>query len=113
MRLLQLDDYPNLSLAEFAEDKVPHYAILSHTWGRDGDKVTYKDIVESTGSGKPGYDKLNFCVAQAQKDELRYCWIDTCCSIQTHHRRQYPAKTVAYALENGGSWYLAFKYQTS
>jgi hypothetical protein len=40
MRLLQLDDYPSFSLAEFAEDEVPRYAVLSHTWGRDGDEVT-------------------------------------------------------------------------
>ena len=79
MRLLQLDDYPGFSLAEFAEDEVPRYAILSHTWGRDGDEVTYKDIKDGTGSGKAGYDKLHFCAVQAKNDGLGYCWIDTCC----------------------------------
>jgi hypothetical protein len=62
MRLLQLDDYPSFSLAECAEDEAPHYAILSHTWGHDGDEVTYKDIIDGTGSGKAGYNKLDFCV---------------------------------------------------
>ena len=84
MRLLQLNDYPNFSLADFAEDEVPRYAILSHTWGHDSDEVTYKDIIDGTGSGKPGYDKLRFCAVQAKNDRLGYCWIDTCCIDKTN-----------------------------
>lgn len=84
MRLLQLDDGLNFSLADFAEDKVPRYAILSHTWGRDGDEVTYKDIIDGTGSSKAGYDKLRFCAVQAKNDGLIYCWIDTCCIDKTN-----------------------------
>lgn len=84
MRLIKLVDYPSFSLVEFAEDEVPRYAILSHTWERDGDEITYKDIIENTGSGKPGYNKLHFCAAQAKKDGLDYCWIDTCCIDKTN-----------------------------
>ncbi|KAF2190316.1 HET-domain-containing protein [Zopfia rhizophila CBS 207.26] len=84
MRLLQLDDCPSFSLAEFAEDQVPRYAILSHTWGHDGDEITYKDIINGTGSGKAGYDKLRFCAVQAKNDGLGYCWIDTCCIDKTN-----------------------------
>ena len=84
MRLLQLDDGPSFSLADFAEDEVPRYAILSHTWGRDGEEVTYKDIVDGTGNGKAGYDKLRFCAVQAKNDGLGYCWIDTCCIDKTN-----------------------------
>src|ERR1700761_372533 len=79
MRLLQLNDYPSFSFAEFAEDEIPRYAILSHTWGRDGDEITYKDIIDGIGSGKAGYKKLHFSAVQAKNDELGYCWIDTCC----------------------------------
>jgi Heterokaryon incompatibility protein (HET) len=111
MRLLQLDSYSSFSLAEFAEDQIPRYAILSHTWGSDGDEVTYKDIIDGTGSGKAGYDKLHFCADQAKNDGLSYCWIDTCCNIQTHHRRQRLTKRVAYAAENGGRTYIAFLYK--
>jgi hypothetical protein len=50
MRLLQLDGYPSFSVVELAEDEIPPYAILSHTWGSDGDEVTYKDIIDGTGS---------------------------------------------------------------
>ncbi len=84
MRLLQLSDYPSLSFAEFAQDEVPRYAILSHTWGRDGDEIAYKDIINGTGSGKPGYDKLHFCAVQAKNDGLGFCWIDTCCIDKTN-----------------------------
>ncbi|KAF1809490.1 hypothetical protein P152DRAFT_468342 [Eremomyces bilateralis CBS 781.70] len=82
----RLDDYPSFSLAEFAEDEVPRYAILSHThtWGHDGYEVTYKDITDGTGSGKAGYDKLHFCAVQAKTDGLGYCWIDTCCIDKTN-----------------------------
>jgi tetratricopeptide (TPR) repeat protein len=84
MRLLLLDDYPSFSLVEFAEDEIPRYAILSHTWGHDGDEVTYKDIIDGTGSDKAGYDKLRFCAVQAKNDRLGYCWIDTCCIDKTN-----------------------------
>jgi hypothetical protein len=79
MRLLELNSYGNFSLIDFVEDDMPRYAILSHTWGPDGDEVTFKDFMESTGSSKAGYDKLRFCGEQAKKDDLRYFWVDTCC----------------------------------
>jgi tetratricopeptide (TPR) repeat protein len=79
MRLLELNSYGNFSLIDFVEDDMPRYAILSHTWGLDGDEVTFKDLMESTGSSKAGYDKLRFCGEQAKKDDLRYFWVDTCC----------------------------------
>ncbi|KAF2471351.1 uncharacterized protein BDR25DRAFT_368174 [Lindgomyces ingoldianus] len=102
MRLLQLEDTDKFSLVEFIGDDVPRYAILSHTWGADNEEVTLKDIAKSTGKGKAGYAKIRFCAKQAAKDNLRYFWVDTCCTIQTHHRRQCPTKTVTYAAENGG-----------
>lgn len=44
MRLLQLANYSNFSFAEFANDEVAPYAIPSHTWVKDGNKVMYKDM---------------------------------------------------------------------
>jgi hypothetical protein len=67
--------------------------------------------MDSTGKKKTGYKKLLFCGEQAQQDGLQYFWIDTCCTIQTHHRRQRPTKRVAYAAENGGIMYIAFQYE--
>ena len=109
MRLLRIksndDDF---ELATFV-DEIPPYAILSHTWS-DGE-VTYDQLVAGTGKNKAGYDKIRFCGERAAADNLQYFWVDTCCTIQTHHRRQRPTKRVAYAAENGGRTYIAFQYK--
>ncbi|KAF2181623.1 hypothetical protein K469DRAFT_254181 [Zopfia rhizophila CBS 207.26] len=46
------------SLVEFVSKNIPHYAVLSHTWGADGEKVTFKDILDSAGKSKAGYSKI-------------------------------------------------------
>lgn len=80
MRLLQCRDTGGFSLTkDFLEgEAIPRYAILSHTW-EDGQEVTYKDLMEGTGKSKRGYDKIQFCGQQAERDGLQYFWVDTCC----------------------------------
>ncbi|KAH7073623.1 heterokaryon incompatibility protein-domain-containing protein [Paraphoma chrysanthemicola] len=79
MRLLQLEENGGFSLVEYVGNDIPPYAILSHTWGRDGDEVTFQDLMNGTSKAKPGYDKVSFCVEQATRDGLTFAWIDTCC----------------------------------
>jgi Heterokaryon incompatibility protein (HET) len=80
MRLLNIGNDGRLRLEWFSKDKIPPYAILSHTWGRGkDDEVTYKDIVDGTGGNKPGSRKLTFCGNQAKADGLGHFWVDTCC----------------------------------
>ncbi len=80
MRLLQLDNNGGFSLTRFARDRIPPYAILSHTWGQGkDDEVTFKDITNGTGTNKRGFEKLRFCGNQAKHDDLHYFWVDTCC----------------------------------
>nr|POF13766.1 vegetative incompatibility protein het-e-1 [Quercus suber] len=82
MRLLRRDYAGTVSFTtDLPASELPkyRYAILSHTWGSDEDEVTYDDIVNGTGTGKPGYDKIRFCVRQTSQDELEYFWVDTCC----------------------------------
>ncbi|KAF2124263.1 hypothetical protein P153DRAFT_426699 [Dothidotthia symphoricarpi CBS 119687] len=79
MRLLQIDAGGNLSLIERDGKQVPRYAILSHTWGADGEEVTLKDLADGTGQTKAGYQKIRFCGKQAAEDGLHYFWVDTCC----------------------------------
>jgi hypothetical protein len=79
MRLLKLDDDGCFSLRWFPKDKVPPYAILSHTWGGEDDEVTFKDLVNGTAENKRGFQKLRFCGSQAKDDDLQYFWVDTCC----------------------------------
>jgi hypothetical protein len=80
MRLLQrLPDDNGFNLVEYFEREIPPYAILSHTWGPDGNEVTFKDLMKGTGQSKPGYRKLSFCCGQAAQDGLDFFWVDTCC----------------------------------
>lgn len=81
MRLLQCSTPGGCRLTEpFTEDEVvPRYAILSHTWGKDGEEVTFDDLMKGTGAHKSGYKKIRFCQDQATRDGLDYFWIDTCC----------------------------------
>jgi hypothetical protein len=78
LRLLEPSNHGGLSLNKFVDDKVPRYAILSHTWRTDGQEITFKDLLES----KAGYTKIRFCGEQAASDRLQYFWVDTCWSDQ-------------------------------
>ncbi|KAN0072353.1 hypothetical protein V8E54_009282 [Elaphomyces granulatus] len=79
MRLLKPDNTGEFSLTEdlLASDKIPRYAILSHTWGAQ--EISFKDMIDGAHKTKPGYDKIQFCGEQAKRDGLQYFWIDTCC----------------------------------
>src|ERR1700743_2617322 len=80
MRLLKLNDTGEFGLTKyFVSDDIPHYAILSHTWGADTEEVSFKDMMDGTSKRKTGYDKIRFCGEQAERDGLQYFWIDTCC----------------------------------
>jgi hypothetical protein len=79
MRLLHLKPDGRPALREFSGNNLPAYAILSHTWGADGDEVTFEDIETGRGKSKAGYRKIEFCASQADTDGLKYFWVDTCC----------------------------------
>jgi hypothetical protein len=83
MRLLQRNHDGRFTLTEFTGDAIPHYAILSHTWGADIDEVTLADLEIDTDMTKADYKKLHFCADQASKDDVRYFWVDTCCIDKT------------------------------
>lgn len=79
MRLLQIVGNAELYLVERTGNDIPPYAILSHTWGKEEDEVTFQDINAGTGKSKKGYRKLNFCRQQARQDGLEFFWVDACC----------------------------------
>ncbi|KAH7082792.1 heterokaryon incompatibility protein-domain-containing protein [Paraphoma chrysanthemicola] len=66
-------------LEEYFGDDIPHYAILSHTWGSD--EVTFTDITcdQAAAKRKKGYQKIDYTCIQALDDALEYAWVDTCC----------------------------------
>ena len=77
MRLLERKSNGEFSLSEFFEDKIPPYAILSHTWGDD--EVTFEHLTKGTGKSRSGYTKIQFCANRVASDGLQYFWVDTCC----------------------------------
>jgi hypothetical protein len=77
MRLLTLGEHGDLPWREFSQDTIPPYAILSHTWGAE--EVSFHDLVKDNGRSKAGRRKIVFCGEQADRDGLRYFWVDTCC----------------------------------
>ncbi|KAL5373431.1 hypothetical protein DPSP01_012732 [Paraphaeosphaeria sporulosa] len=79
MRLLEIRQDGTLGLTgNFMKDEeVPAYAILSHTWVA-GKEVTFDEFIADEGH-EAGYNKIRFCARQAERDGLRYFWVDTCC----------------------------------
>ncbi|KAF2878542.1 vegetative incompatibility protein HET-E-1 [Massariosphaeria phaeospora] len=89
MRLLYTTGDGRLGWTEdLIGDKIPPYAILSHTWG--GQEATFKDlqnysnIEEVDEKVMEGYRKIFFCSQQAKRDDLNYFWVDTCCIDKTN-----------------------------
>ncbi|KAI0002828.1 hypothetical protein F4779DRAFT_602714 [Xylariaceae sp. FL0662B] len=97
MRLIECKSNDKVSLRDFPPDEVPRYAILSHTWSKSGDdEVTFKDMTDAAKkkSGlkeKPGLDKIKFCRNQAERDGLKYFWVDTCCIDKSNSVELYEA----------------------
>lgn len=83
MHLLQRQTDGSFRLIYRVNHQIPPYAILSHTWGADEDEVTFRDLINGTGTTKAGYQKINFCAKQAALDSLEFFWIDTCCIDKT------------------------------
>jgi hypothetical protein len=100
MRLLLYNETGELSFHNFGVDeKVPPYAILSHTWGTDAEEVTFEDLVNGSGEDKLGYRKIRFCGEQAKQDGLKYFWIDTCCINKANHAEH------SHAINSMFRWY--------
>ncbi|KAJ9614562.1 hypothetical protein H2200_002699 [Cladophialophora chaetospira] len=79
MRLLNTVTY---QLTEFSLQKVPIYAILSHTW--KDEEVTFSEIQDHGKASKlRGWQKLvDFC-KEAARHGMQWAWMDTCCIDKT------------------------------
>ena len=101
MRLLERDDTGEFRLTNLPNDAIPEippYAILSHTWKED-EEVLFKDLADGTAKNKPGYAKLRFCGDQAERDGLKFFWVDTCCINKSD------GVELQHALNSMFSWY--------
>ncbi|KAM7189883.1 Heterokaryon incompatibility protein (HET) domain containing protein [Rhypophila sp. PSN 637] len=74
---------------------------FSHTWGEDGDEITYNDILnlDSSVESKPGFFKIRFCAEQAAGDGSEYFWVDTCCINKSD------STELSEAINSMFSWY--------
>ncbi|KAK4205936.1 heterokaryon incompatibility protein-domain-containing protein, partial [Rhypophila decipiens] len=101
MRLLERDPTGEFRLTKhLPNDKIPPYAILSHTWGDE--EVLFRDLAGGTAKNKKnnaGYSKIVFCGEQAERDGLRYFWVDTCCIDKSD------AGELQHALNSMFQWY--------
>src|SRR5579871_6642511 len=68
-------------LEEFGGNKIPLYAILSHTWGEK--EITFQDIEGHDAEKKVEYEKVRNICDMAAAHGFDYVWIDTCCIDKT------------------------------
>lgn len=66
-------------LEEFFGEKIPVYAILSHTWGEGEVSYTEMKYDQTASRLKEGYRKIDLTCRQALLDGYQYAWVDTCC----------------------------------
>ncbi|CZR59368.1 related to beta transducin-like protein [Phialocephala subalpina] len=87
MRLLKTQTH---ELVFYPDDRIPQYAILSHTWGTPDEEVSFQDMqTAAAGFGlgtssldwrkKPGWTKIQRACAEALRHGFEYLWVDTCC----------------------------------
>jgi hypothetical protein len=56
------------------------YPALCHPFAYLGiEEVTFIDLIDGHARGKAGYRKIVFCGEQADRNGLRYFWVDSCC----------------------------------
>ncbi len=97
------------------ERKIPEYAILSHTWGKD--EVTFRDFAELSPEQlilKEGYDKVAKCCAKSlEYDGLEWVWMDTCCIDQSSSAELSEAINSMYQWYQQSSVCFAYLYDVS
>ena len=76
---MRLIDVNTLKIHEFlSEDRIPAYAILSHTWEEEECTLQHLEASDSMMvSRRKGYEKIQLCCKQALKDGLQWAWVDT------------------------------------
>jgi len=128
MRLL---DTSTLRLVSRFDEGIPPYAILSHTWGRDEDEISFQDLQAITSSRlrqkdglfahpltkRAGFAKIRESCRLAKSEGYEFLWVDTCCIDKTSSAelseainsmfRWYRAASTCYAFLTDVQSYLA------
>ncbi|KAK4131561.1 HET-domain-containing protein [Trichocladium antarcticum] len=77
---MRLINTTTLALEEFHGDRIPVYAILSHTWGDD--EVTFQHFTTLPAAelaARRGFAKIRHTCRLARKSAIDWAWVDTCC----------------------------------
>ena len=77
MRLINVH---TMKLKQFMGNVEEDYVILSHTWGKEEDEVTFQDLTNLNAVEKKGYDKIWWTCEKAKEEKINYAWVDTCCT---------------------------------
>lgn len=85
---IRLIETSSLRMKVFVGDKIPEYAILSHTWSEDSeiDFREMQEIVENPAHParqRSGYHKILKTCEIARTANIKHVWIDTCCIDKT------------------------------
>ncbi|KAH8594343.1 heterokaryon incompatibility protein-domain-containing protein [Bisporella sp. PMI_857] len=79
MRLINVKTH---QVKEFIGNKIPWYAILSHTW--EEEEVSFQDIQDlDEARQRKGFKKIEYLCGQAAEDGWDWAWMDTCCIDKT------------------------------
>lgn len=84
---MRLINTATFKLGEFAPDRIPPYAILSHTWAEE--EVTFAGYDTPGARQGLGWAKTELSCDQALHDGLEYVWVDTCCIDKIQQRRPF------------------------
>jgi len=79
MRLIKIDDLDHLRLSgPFLEAGRPPFAILSHTWSKPEDELSFQDMIDSSQhQHKKGFQKIRAFCQRAKQAGYHYAWVDT------------------------------------
>ena len=81
-------------ICQFPANRIPPYAILSHTW--DDTEPSFQDVSKS---GIVEGSKIDKCCVQAALDGWQYVWIDNCCINKEN------SAELSEAINSMFSWY--------
>lgn len=78
---MRLINTRTLAMHDFV-GRPPGYAILSHTWGKG--EVTFQDFYYPESRERlRGFAKIKAACQQAQRENIGYAWVDSCCIDKT------------------------------
>jgi hypothetical protein len=82
---MRLINTRTLDLSEFFGSDTPKYAVLSHTWEKNGE-ITYQEWItrdRTSVTHKSGYQKIIGACQKAYSHEIEWLWVDTNCIDKT------------------------------